>query len=86
MSEQKKPCLICLLDKADEEELYRVIRERLSLIPAAQKACGEEYSRRLSLCEGCAELSDGVCRKCGCYVLLRAARQSSRCPHEKPRW
>lgn len=82
----RKPCLRCLLQEADEAQLYEIIQQRIAALPPSQKAAPGEYARRLSLCGGCDELISGTCRKCGCYVELRAAKRSASCPHEKPRW
>ncbi len=87
MSEQtRKPCRLCLLQESGEQELYAIIQQRIAALPAAQKAAPEQYARRLSLCRECEELLSGVCRKCGCYVELRAAKETSACPHEHPHW
>lgn len=83
---ERKPCFKCLLQQADENELYGIIQQRIAALPAAQKAAPEEYSRRLALCGECDELLSGTCRKCGCYVELRAAKKSAACPHENSRW
>lgn len=82
----KKPCFRCLLMEADESQLYGVIQQRIAAMPEPQRASQEEYQRRLALCGECGELVSGTCRKCGCYVELRAAKKTSVCPHEKPRW
>lgn len=87
MSEKtRKPCRLCLLQESGEQELYAIIQQRIAALPAAQKAAPEQYARRLSLCRECEELLSGVCRKCGCYVELRAAKETSACPHEHPCW
>lgn len=83
---ERKPCFRCLLQQADEGQLFELIQQRIAALPAAQKAAPEEYSRRLALCESCDELVSGTCRKCGCYMELRAAKKSTGCPHERPRW
>lgn len=80
------PCRLCLLQEAGEQELFSIIRQRIATIPPAQKASPEEYEKRLSLCKECEELLSGTCRKCGCYVELRAARADGFCPHEHSRW
>lgn len=84
--QQKKLCLRCLLDAADEKELAALIRKRVAALPDEQKADPQEYSRRLSLCMKCDELIGGSCRKCGCFVELRAAKNIMYCPHENPKW
>lgn len=86
MIQNKKPCLRCLLQDADEGKLFEIIQQRIAAMPAAQKASPEEYARRLSRCGECDELISGTCRKCGCYAELRAAKLNAVCPHEKPKW
>lgn len=83
---ERKPCRRCLLQDIDESGIYEAIQQRIATLPAAQKAPPEEYARRLGLCSRCDELISGTCRKCGCYVELRAARLGSACPHEHPLW
>ena len=78
---ERKPCLRCLLRDVDENQLLEAINQRIAAMPAAQKAPPGEYARRLELCRGCDELLSGTCRKCGCYVELRAAVKKSRCPY-----
>ncbi len=83
---QRKPCRRCLLREADEGQLYEIIRQRIAALPSGQRASAEEYERRLAVCVRCAELVGGTCRKCGCYVELRAAKKSAVCPHEHCLW
>lgn len=86
MTQNKKPCRRCLLQEADEGQLYEIIQQRIAAMPCSQKASPEEYARRLSMCRECEELISGTCRKCGCYAELRAAKLSSVCPHERRKW
>ena len=83
---ERKPCRRCLLRDVDENQLLEAINQRIAAMPPSQKAPPEEYSRRLDLCRSCDELLSGTCRKCGCYVELRAVKRNSVCPHENPRW
>jgi len=41
------------------------------------------YEERLSICIECDMLLAGMCRKCGCYVELRAAVTKNYCPGKK---
>jgi hypothetical protein len=38
------------------------------------------YKERLMHCEGCQRLTEGMCRSCGCFVMLRAVMQKNNCP------
>lgn len=83
---ERKPCRRCLLQDIDEAQLMEAIQQRIAALPAAQKASPEDYAARLSQCRLCDSLVSGTCQKCGCYVELRAAKRSSYCPHERPKW
>lgn len=79
------PCR-CLLKDTPEKELLRNIREYISGLDEEVKADEEVYQKRLSVCESCDKLMNGVCLKCGCYVEMRAAVKNNRCPSEKKYW
>lgn len=79
------PCR-CLLGETSEKELLRNIREYISGLDEETRAEEETYRKRLSICKRCDKLSDGVCLKCGCYVEMRAAVKTGRCPSEKKYW
>ncbi len=81
----EKPCR-CLLSETGEKELLENIREYISGLDENVKADEETYRRRLSLCEKCEKLQNGVCLKCGCYVEMRAAVRNNRCPSENKYW
>lgn len=82
----KKPCRKCLLADYDPENALRTVREMIEAMPPEERADGEEYRRRLSVCGQCGELNAGICGKCGCYVELRAAKKRLGCPHERRLW
>ena len=74
-------CRRCLLrEMAGENDYYQsVVRYRAGL-PAKMRTPDAEYERRLTACKACAELRNGTCLQCGCYVEMRAARSDMRCP------
>ncbi len=78
-------CKRCLLAEADKAA-YQTIAELIALIPAEERTAEDVYRRRLSQCKECAELHDGLCAVCGCYVEHRAARAQMRCPSEEKYW
>ncbi len=45
-----------------------------------------EYDARLELCKECEKLIGGMCRVCGCFVEVRAAKKSVHCPGIPRRW
>ena len=79
-------CRRCLLAKAGETDLAELIKQRIEVIPAAQRTADDEYAKRLAICEACEHLNRGTCTKCGCYVELRAAKSAQHCPHENTKW
>lgn len=81
----EKPCR-CLLSGTNEKELLENIREYISGLDENVKADEKTYRRRLSVCEKCEKLQNGVCLKCGCYVEMRAAVKNNRCPSENKYW
>lgn len=80
-----KPCR-CLLKEADQNELLENIKEYISGLDDDIRADGKLYKKRLSVCEKCDRLQNGICLKCGCYVEMRAAVKNNRCPSEKNYW
>lgn len=45
------------------------------------------YENRLTQCEACDALINGMCKYCGCFVVVRAIKKSQYCPYPKyPKW
>ena len=80
-----KTCKRCLLLESAEEDTLALIREKITAIPAADKADDTLYQARLAACKECDHLLSGVCVKCGCYVEFRAAYKRLRCPNVRDR-
>lgn len=85
---EQRVCTRCLLremigaDSAKKAEMEMIEKYR-DAIKLADRVSGEEYERRLAVCQGCEKLLAGTCGACGCYVELRAAAKISHCPHKK---
>jgi len=80
-------CPGCLLRDMDfERPLYELVREVISAMEPALKAAESVYESRLEICKKCLNLQSGMCKLCGCYVEVRAARRDQRCPDILPRW
>ena len=62
------------------EEAYREIKKHTDIIKPEDKANEELYKSRLDICKECEKLNAGTCLSCGCYVEIRAALKTSRCP------
>lgn len=79
-------CKKCLLSEIDKDRYYANMYEYIELLPADIKTEEKEYQRRLSLCKECDYLENGMCRKCGCFVEVRAAKKVNYCPSEHKFW
>jgi hypothetical protein len=85
--EARQPhCVRCLLLEQSQGDILKKIRQLIDLMPEKEKTSGELYEQRLEICKKCDELLDGMCKKCGCYVQLRAAKCSNKCPSETHLW
>lgn len=82
----KKFCKRCLLDELDYDETYEDIKRYISDFPKEKRASDEVYSERLGKCKACEELENGICRKCGCFVELRALKKEMYCASEEKKW
>jgi hypothetical protein len=80
---QRKPCIKCSPQDDGEEKYRERLNSYLRSLPDAIKAPPEEYDRRLIICRDCGELMNGVCLLCGCYVEMRAAKETQYCPDYK---
>ncbi|MBQ8639607.1 MAG: hypothetical protein IJ468_10590 [Lachnospiraceae bacterium] len=84
--EQKKEkelmneCKRCLLYEMADRDLYTRIRRTIEAIPASMRCEEEAYQARLASCKTCEKLISGMCRVCGCYVEVRAAKREEHCP------
>ena len=78
--DQKEPCRKCLLAQTDEKDVLAEVERAISRLRPDEKVDESEYGRRLEICLECDDLNSGCCVKCGCYVELRAALKSGRCP------
>lgn len=82
----KKICKRCLIDELDFDEVYEDIKQYIKEFPADKRVLQEEYSQRLAICKECDELENGICRKCGCFVELRALKKGMYCASEDKKW
>ena len=80
-----KICRRCLLNELNEDEYFRSLKEYIAAYPEDKRCSGEEYERRLKVCQSCDRLTNGMCAVCGCYVELRALKIKADCP-EGNKW
>ena len=71
-----------LADKA----AYESVKSYIDALSPEQRVDDEEYRRRLEICRECDMFLSAMCRKCGCYVEVRAVRTDAHCPKTKSSW
>ncbi len=76
-------CKRCLIYEMADKAAYESIKNYLDSLPAEDKSDESVYRSRLNVCKECDSLLSGMCRKCGCYVEVRAAGINACCPVEK---
>ena len=80
-------CPGCLLRDMDfEKPLYELVQAVLAAMEAHLKAEDAVYESRLEICKKCGNLQNGMCKLCGCFVEVRAARKDQRCPDITAKW
>ena len=78
-----RKCKKCLLAELDNEKLLADVRLAVSRLADADRVSDVIYEKRLAVCKECDYLNEGTCNACGCYVELRAAARSGKCPYSK---
>lgn len=79
-----RTCKRCLTrELADQAKEFQNIRDYIDNLDVDIKSPDVLYEERLSICKECDMLLAGMCRKCGCYVELRAAVTKNYCPDKK---
>ncbi len=82
-----QPCKKCLLLEAGESVTYNEIMQYISTLAPENLATDAVCEARLAQCRACGNLLSGMCRKCGCYVEVRARLKGAECPDaEHKRW
>ncbi len=79
-------CPKCLDIPADERKLAEALDQYLTTLDEDVRVTPAQYESRLAVCASCEHRAVYTCRKCGCYVQVRAARKSYACPSEKAKW
>lgn len=79
-------CKRCLLYEMADRDQYESVKAYLASMPEEEKVADDIYRQRLEFCRQCDYLLSGMCRKCGCYVEVRAAGIRSHCPDTRGSW
>ena len=80
---ENRVCKKCLIRDMDEYEEYQNMFEYIRNISDDIKSSQELYEERMEICKECDMLLSGMCRKCGCFVEMRAAVEKNYCPGKK---
>ena len=79
--DSQRICKKCLTREMTESgEQFKNMWDYIDNLSGDVKTSDPEYERRLSICKECEMLLAGMCRKCGCYVEMRAALKTNECP------
>ena len=74
-------CRRCLLSELEgSEDILEMVDRTRKLLGDRELASREVYEQRLSVCKDCEDLWDATCRKCGCFVEIRALSREAECP------
>lgn len=84
--EAKRFCKRCLLKDSDPETYAQSILSYLASLSPEEKSPDPLYRERLTHCQTCPQLIQGMCRVCGCFVEVRAAKTKQYCPDIQPKW
>lgn len=61
-------------------DIAKSVEEFVNGLPAVERCSEEEHARRLDICNACSECQNGICSKCGCFVVARSAKIGMYCP------
>ena len=86
MSTGLENCKKCMLYELADKAAYESVKSYIDALPPGQRVDDKEYFRRLELCRNCDMFLAAMCRKCGCYVEVRAIRPDMHCPKTKAEW
>lgn len=86
MMEEKKLCRKCLLADMEETDYLLHLKAYIAAYPPEKRVADSVYKARLEQCRSCEHLYQGMCRKCGCFVELRALKPHMDCPAVPPKW
>ncbi|MBE5871183.1 MAG: hypothetical protein E7294_07990 [Lachnospiraceae bacterium] len=82
-TQNQRVCYRCLMREYDEQKFRDTLEKYIEKIGTDLRTEEAQYRKRLELCKRCEKLNQGTCLACGCYVELRAAAISGRCPDKK---
>ena len=79
-------CIPCLQTGFSDREYEQILKDYLEYMDEDIKTPDHIYQERLSACSQCGFLRNGMCRLCGCFVALRAAKIHNHCADTPVKW
>lgn len=70
----------------DNERYFNRLQIYIENIDVSDRVSEDTYKQRLDICCKCANIMNGMCRLCGCFVELRAAMFVQFCPDNPAKW
>ena len=86
MAASGEPCIPCQRTGLSDREYEVVLKNYLENMDEDMKTPEPAYRERMSSCSRCEFLRNGICRLCGCFAALRAAKTHNRCADTPSRW
>lgn len=75
------PCRLCIEFEQDSSALKNQLEKYIEALDINEKVNDELYLKRLNKCQSCAAMNQGLCRYCGCFVIVRAVKKRMNCPN-----
>lgn len=69
----------------DSGVLKSQLQTYIESISVEERVEAVQYQQRLEKCETCEALHQGLCKYCGCFVIVRAIKKQMTCPNPKGR-
>ena len=79
-------CKRCLLNEMQDQDFAKSIYDYIGSLSDEIKTPDEIYQKRLNLCRECDNLINGMCKLCGCFIEVRAAKKTQYCPLTASKW
>lgn len=79
-------CPRCGMQALSSNDYQSSLKSYVEQLDDDIKVSPDIYKLRLEACKSCGHLINGMCRLCGCFVEMRAAKKSLRCPCRPERW
>lgn len=77
----KIPCRLCTSFEAENESLKDKLAIYVNQLKEDERADDILYAKRIQVCDTCDANRQGLCGFCGCFVIVRAAKKQTYCPH-----